>query len=157
MEKGPEIPLVAKILFSVPVRAWIRSVPPIRSVLRRAGTDFAFGGRHYPEWWLEQIDANFANPTTEKTYFAEAQQIELSGLDPAGIDRPIMIVHGTADRVTPLEIAHGLHRQAKDADLVLVDGGSHMLPVTHAEFLAEHVASFVRTEHGRRASGSDLG
>ena len=120
-------------------------MPPVRAAFRRMGTDFAFSGQPYPEWWLDQVDANFAGPTTESTYFSEARQLDVTGLDPAPIERPILVVHGTDDRVTPLEIAHTLHRQAKESELVLVDGGSHMLPVTHAELFAEHVATFVRS------------
>ena len=144
LDDPPRPPLIARILFSRPVRTWIRWVPPVRAGLRRMGSDFSFSGQNYPEWWLAQVDANFGRPNTERTYYSEAAQLDVSGIDPASIERPILIVHGTDDRITPLAIAQGLHHQAKDSELVLVEGGSHMLPVTHAERLAEQITAFVR-------------
>ncbi len=40
---------------------------------------------------------------------------------------PILIVHGTADDVVPVEHAHGLAERAPDAELVVIDGALHVL------------------------------
>jgi pimeloyl-ACP methyl ester carboxylesterase len=41
----------------------------------------------------------------------------------------------------PVAVGRELARRAPNARLVLVPGGSHMLPVTHAELLADEIAT----------------
>jgi pimeloyl-ACP methyl ester carboxylesterase len=61
--------------------------------------------------------------------------------DPAGIALPVVVVHGDDDRLVPVEVGRELARRAPNARLVLVPGGSHMLPITHAELLAEEITA----------------
>ncbi|WP_375386908.1 alpha/beta fold hydrolase [uncultured Amnibacterium sp.] len=67
--------------------------------------------------------------------------------DVARIDVPTLIVHGTADRILPIDgQARKLHELLPDADYVEIDGGPHAVCVTHApevnrallDFLAAH-------------------
>jgi alpha-beta hydrolase superfamily lysophospholipase len=40
---------------------------------------------------------------------------------------PVLIVHGSLDDVVPVEHAHRLAERARDAELVIIDGGVHQL------------------------------
>ena len=52
-----------------------------------------------------------------------------------------VIVHGDDDRLAPIAIGRELARGAPQAKLVVVEGGSHMLPVTHAPKLADEIVA----------------
>jgi pimeloyl-ACP methyl ester carboxylesterase len=54
---------------------------------------------------------------------------------------PVLVIHGEDDRLVPVAVGHELARRAPNARLVLVPGGRHMLPVTHAELLAAEIAN----------------
>lgn len=60
----------------------------------------------------------------------------------ARIDRPILIVHGTADRIVPIHHAHVLHAAAPDAELVEIPGGAHNTLRETASDLDARVATF---------------
>ena len=51
-------------------------------------------------------------------------------------------MHGSDDRLVPLEIGRELDRRAPDSELIIVPDGSHMLPITHAELLADALVRF---------------
>ncbi len=54
--------------------------------------------------------------------------------DLARIDVPVLVIHGDADQVLPLDkTASRLPGLIKDARLVVVEGGPHAIPWTHAD------------------------
>ncbi len=55
---------------------------------------------------------------------------------------PTLILHGDDDRLAPVAIARYLHTQIPNSTLHEIEGGSHMLPVTHAGELAARIAAF---------------
>ena len=65
-----------------------------------------------------------------------------ASLDPAPIDRPILVIHGDEDALVPLEVAERLHERARASQLWVVEGGGHMLPITRPDEIAKRVASF---------------
>jgi pimeloyl-ACP methyl ester carboxylesterase len=62
---------------------------------------------------------------------------------PEALAVPVLVLHGTADRNTPYAIAEDLSRSIPGAALVTVAEGSHMLPATHPDELAEAIHGFV--------------
>jgi pimeloyl-ACP methyl ester carboxylesterase len=141
-EPPPGPPALFAVLFSGPVMNWMAAVPPVGAGLQRAMSGNAFSGQPQPDWWLPQLRANFAAPATRLTFREEGARFDPTGLDPAPIERPILVVHGDDDRLAPLAIGEWLARHAQDGRIEIVKGGSHMLPITHAEWLADRIAAF---------------
>ena len=64
--------------------------------------------------------------------------------DIARIDVPALIVHGTADRILPIDgQGRRLHAALPDARYVEIEGGPHVLTVTHAEELNRELLAFL--------------
>jgi pimeloyl-ACP methyl ester carboxylesterase len=135
---GP--PPFAAVLFSRPSLAWIAAVPPVSLALRRASSANAFSEQAQPEWWLPGLSANLARGDTRHTMREEGLAFEAQAIpDPTGLALPILVLHGEDDRLVPVAIGRELAKRAPHARLVLVPGGSHMLPVTHAALVAEEI------------------
>lgn len=63
---------------------------------------------------------------------------------PLAAGLPVLIVHGTADEVTPLAHAEQLQASAPDrATLVRIDGGGHLFPTTHPGEAAFAIAEYL--------------
>jgi non-heme chloroperoxidase len=61
------------------------------------------------------------------------------------IDVPTLILHGTADRILPIEgQGRRLHVALPDARYVEIDGGPHVMCVTHAPEVNRQLLSFLR-------------
>jgi non-heme chloroperoxidase len=61
------------------------------------------------------------------------------------IDVPTLILHGTADRILPIAgQGRRLHAALPDARYVEIDGGPHVLCVTHAEEVNRELLAFLR-------------
>jgi len=65
--------------------------------------------------------------------------------DIARIDVPTLILHGTADRILSIEgQGRRLHAALPDARYVEIEGGPHVLCVSHAEEVNRELLSFLR-------------
>ncbi|MGA2530783.1 MAG: alpha/beta hydrolase [Acidimicrobiales bacterium] len=63
--------------------------------------------------------------------------------DLATIDIPVLVMHGTDDRVLPIEACGArTHEQIKGSDYLAVNGASHGLCWTHAEEVNAHLVPF---------------
>ena len=141
-EKNQPPPVLARIVFSAPVLGWLHAVPPAARSVQAGVSRQAFSDGPEPDWWLPTLAANFARPHTATTWRSEGLAMASGPLpDPSGLALPVLVVHGDADRLVPVEVGRELARRAPHARLVLVPGGSHMLPVTHAELLADEIAT----------------
>jgi non-heme chloroperoxidase len=61
------------------------------------------------------------------------------------IDVPVLVIHGDADQVLPLEkTASRLPGLIKDMRLVVVEGGPHAIPWTHADQVNSALLDFLR-------------
>jgi len=137
---GP--PPVIAALLSGPVLAWLRLVPPLADGLRASISRAAFSDQPQPDWWLPDLGANFARPGTSRTYAGEMAGLTGPVPEPSGLTLPILVAHGEDDRLAPVAIGRELHRRAPHSELRIVEGGSHMLPVTHADWLAGEIVTF---------------
>jgi non-heme chloroperoxidase len=62
------------------------------------------------------------------------------------IDVPILVLHGDADQVLPLDkTASRLPGLIKDATLTVIEGGPHAIPWTHADQVNTALLGFVRS------------
>jgi non-heme chloroperoxidase len=60
------------------------------------------------------------------------------------IDVPTLILHGTADRILPIEgQGRRLHAALPDAHYVEIDGGPHVMGVTHAHEVNDQLLAFL--------------
>jgi len=141
-----EPPAAAAILFSDPVLSWIGAVPPVARGVQAAISRQAFSGQPQPEWWARQLAASLAAPHTRRSLRMEGARFDMQSLDPGPIPRPILVIHGDEDQQVPPTIGDWLHEHARDSRILRVEGGSHMLPITHTDLLADRIAAFVRGE-----------
>jgi pimeloyl-ACP methyl ester carboxylesterase len=77
----------------------------------------------------------------------EAQAAAVAGFDASdrlgGIDVPTLVVHGTDDRVLPVENGRQLAAAIPDAELVLVEGAPHLVFVEHADEVTARLRRFL--------------
>jgi len=140
-QSGP--PPGLRLLFSDPVLAWLHAVPPLAHGLRAFVSAQAFSEGPQPDWWLPTVNANFARPGMAQTWRNEMVAYGTTPVpDPTGLALPILVIHGDDDRLAPIEMGRELERRAPNAELVVVLGGSHALPVTHPELLADEIAAW---------------
>ncbi|MCP4003040.1 MAG: alpha/beta hydrolase [bacterium] len=143
---------IENLIFSAPVLAWVGRVPPISAATTTALSREAFSEQAMPDWWVPQTRANLARTGTRRAMRLESQQWPTVALEPEKIGRPVLVIHGSEDRSLPLSVGEDLYRRTQPESKILrVSGGSHMLPVTHAELLAQHILSF----SGGKDSASD--
>lgn len=79
-----------------------------------------------PEGWLDDFSADIAR-----------------------IDVPTLVMHGTADRILSIEgQGRRLHAALPQARYVEVDGGPHVMCVTHADEVNRELLNFLDNAHG---------
>jgi pimeloyl-ACP methyl ester carboxylesterase len=133
-------PAVTSLFLSDPVLAWLRLVPPVARGVIASESEQAFSGQSQPSWWQSDVAANFARPTTALAYRAELASFAAEKPPlPVDLGVPVVVIHGDQDRMVPIGIGRQLAASA-GVPLIEIAGGSHMLPVTHAERLADAIA-----------------
>jgi non-heme chloroperoxidase len=142
-ETVPKAPPWLAELLAGPVYDWISAVPPLSRMLSDALMGAAFHPDPVPDWYRAQTAANFGRPHTRTAFRSEGR--DLGGeadLDPGPIDRPVLILHGTEDRLAPPFVAKAIHERVKGSELRWIADGSHMLPITHAADVADSIREF---------------
>jgi non-heme chloroperoxidase len=137
--------VLSKLIFSTPVLAWLSAVPPAARRVQVAMSREAFSGEP-PAWWFPQLAGNLASPHSLESFAGENARFEDgdAAIDPVALAQPILLFHGDDDRLVPLSAAQWIQSHARHAELVVVEGGSHMLPITHAAMLADRIAAFAQ-------------
>lgn len=126
------------------VLPWVRSIPPLaRLGQRRYSTNVLFSDQEPPAWWLDSFTANQAQAKSQRALDGESARLLSEPVpDTKDLLLPILVIQGDADRLVPPEVGRTLAAKAPGATLIEVPGGSHMLPITHPELLAERIAQF---------------
>jgi pimeloyl-ACP methyl ester carboxylesterase len=63
-----------------------------------------------------------------------------------GAGRPVVLIHGDADQVLPLDkTAARLPALIKDTRLTVIQGGPHAIPWTHADQVNTALLDFIRS------------
>jgi non-heme chloroperoxidase len=119
--------------------------------------------------WLTGMDQNFLNlddylgtrvsadterylwqtgmeASAEATWACPQGWLEDFSTDITKIDIPTLIIHGTADRILPIDgQGRRLHAALPDAQYVEIDGGPHLNCLTHAEEANAALLAFLPT------------
>jgi pimeloyl-ACP methyl ester carboxylesterase len=119
---------------------YVTSVPPLgRAVLASALADMFSGAGNIPDGYLDRSAAQMALPGTVDSWLAEDRNGGYAQLRPEAIATPTLLLHGDDDRAVRKSVADDLARRLPNAKLAWVEGGSHMLPVTHPDLVAARV------------------
>lgn len=105
-----------------------------------------------PDGWPSHALSVIGAPGVVHTFSEEARRMDPASLRLAPLaGMPVSIIHGTADRLSPVSTAEDLKRRLPAARLVTPPDASHMLPDTHPSLLrAELVDLASRTGHACR-------
>ena len=140
----PQPGIAARVFYSTPMMRWRSAVPGVARNLMEVLSDTAFSGGPQPGWWLEGLQASFKRWETTSTYRAEMfAPIDPDAIAFSTLPLPTLIIHAEDDRLAPVEIARYLSTVIPEVEYVEVPAASHMLPVTHAPWLAEQINAFV--------------
>jgi non-heme chloroperoxidase len=86
-----------------------------------------------------------AGASPEATWACVLTWLEDFHEDIKRIDVPTLILHGTADRILPIDgQGRKLHAALPDAHYVEIEGGPHVMCVTHAEQVNRELLAFLR-------------
>jgi pimeloyl-ACP methyl ester carboxylesterase len=148
--KPPELPGFMRFLNSDPVMRWRQMVPSTGIALMKLSSEAAFSGQPQPDWWHTGLRANFARWETLDAYRSEMAGIGVGpdedpdAFAPESIAVPTLILHGDDDRLAPVAIGRYLDGVIPDSELHEYPGGSHMIPITHADDIADRITRFAR-------------
>jgi len=135
---------VARSPLGVAVFRWVGSIPPLARVTTGASLAAMFSGaEHVPPGFLERTRAQLALPGTLEAFVAESARLDARALAPERIAAPALVVHGDHDRGVPPAIGEDLAERLPHGELLVFEGGSHMLPITHGERLAENLSAWL--------------
>ena len=119
---------------------WLTGVPWLsRAVVAGSVANTFSGAEHVPPGWTERTVAQLAMPGTIDAFLAEERNDGYAALRPEAITAPTLVLHGSDDRGVPPRVGEDLARRLPHGELALVEGGSHMLPGTHAELVAARI------------------
>jgi len=63
-------------------------------------------------------------------------------LKPEEIQRPVLVIHGSDDKIVPFSVGEDLHARIPGAQIVRIDDASNMLPITDAPQLTKRIVAF---------------
>jgi len=75
---------------------------------------------------------------------AEARNDDPGALRPSGVRAPTLVIQGADDYLVSYAVGEDLQRRIPASRLEPVLSGSHMLPVTHPDELADAIHEHVR-------------
>jgi pimeloyl-ACP methyl ester carboxylesterase len=130
--------------FGEAILDWIGSIPPLSRKLTHDVLIEAFSGeRDMPEGWTDYTRAYLALPGTLRALVQEEQRNRPHSLHPEQLTMPSLVIHGTDDRLVDYGVGENLHQRLPNSRLETVFAGSHMLPVTHSDLLADKIHGLV--------------
>lgn len=142
-ESDSPLDRVVALPFATRLLEWLASVPGAGSLMVGEGVANAFSGAEaVPPGWLERTRAMLALPGTLRALVREYQRFDPATLRPESLAVPVLVLHGDDDRDVALAHGEDLHDRIPGSQLVVVPGGSHMLPATHPDLVAEHIHRF---------------
>ncbi|WP_458207529.1 alpha/beta fold hydrolase [Haladaptatus sp. NG-SE-30] len=91
------------------------------------------------------VDWRLANDASDEA--RQAQVAAVADFDVgdrlAEIDVPVLVAHGTDDRVLPVENARILHDRLPNVELALFDGGPHLFFIEQSDAVNERILGFL--------------
>lgn len=142
--EGEPIERLSRSPIGPPLFAWAMSFAPLARAATRAPLAEAFSGEaNVPSGFHDRTIAQLALPGTVTAWIEEGRRSDVSTLHPERVSVPTLVIQGSDDRSVPRAVGEDLARRLPDADLLIIEGGSHMLPVTHGDLLADRIASWL--------------
>jgi len=124
---------------------WVSAVPPLSRAMTRDSLVQAFARADaIPQGWTEYTMAMLALPDTLHSFVLEAQRGDERTLRPEGLGMAALVLQGTDDYLVPPAVGEDLHRRLPHSRLVMIPHGSHMMPITHPDLVADEIHAFVR-------------
>jgi pimeloyl-ACP methyl ester carboxylesterase len=122
------------------ILTWGSKIPPLSWQWTSESVAAAFAGaENVPTGWTIRTQSTLALPGTFRTLTAESRQSDPNGLMPGRIAAPTLVFQGSDDTLVPYSIGESLDAALPQSAFVGIVGGSHMLPVTHADVLATKI------------------
>jgi pimeloyl-ACP methyl ester carboxylesterase len=122
----------------------ITSIPSLgRGVLEGALAEVFSGAQNVPAGWTDRSAAQMAMPGTVDSWLAEQRNRGYPALQSDAITAPTLVLHGDDDRSVDVAVAEDLAHRLPNDELVVVEGGSHMLPATHPDLVAAQVHAWM--------------
>ena len=91
----------------------------------------------------ESNSPSFARPHTRDSFRSEGRDLgNGADIDPAAVERAILVIQGDDDKLVPLFVAQELHARAAGSRLLRIENAGHMLPITHPDWLADAIHKF---------------
>lgn len=66
----------------------------------------------------------------------------------AEVDVPVLVVAGERDTFTPPSLSEAMAEQIPNAELLMVEGGSHVAPIEQPELVGERIRAFIERLEG---------
>ncbi len=128
----------------LPLMRWVFAVPPLaRRVVKARAIEAYSGETEIPVGWIERSYAHMSQWGSQRTFVEEARFMEPQVLRPQEITVPALVVTGSDDWLVPEGVARDLHRRLPRSQLSVVQGASHMVPVTHTAEVAGKIEEFL--------------
>ena len=143
-EGSDALGLVLRSPIAAGILGWVSSIPPLSRQLTQQSLLQVFAQpQAIPPGWREYTRAMLALPGTLDAFVLETQRAGYAELQSQALHVPTLVLQGTDDYSVPPAVAEDLHRKIAGSELVTIAAGSHMLPVTHADALAERIHAFL--------------
>lgn len=129
------------VMFNVPEDADEREA--VRYKMEPALSD-GFAEEH-PDRIEQIVDWRLASDASEAGRNAQAAAVEAFDVahELDSLSLPTLIMHGTDDRVLPVENAHALKDRLPHAELELFEGGAHLFFIEQADEVTERLRRFL--------------
>lgn len=120
-----------------------RRIRPVESVSNRLIRRFAFTSEA-PREAVDQVREDFLSSRPRALARTTLASVSSDGIRLApSLKVPTLVLHGDRDPEVPQEEIEKLMAALPHGELVTFPGAGHMLPLTHGEAVAEHVARWV--------------
>lgn len=101
------------------------------------------GCDHIKRWGRQILDR--ASPEAAVALYRTTNPIDLRD-DLGRIGQPVLILHGEADRIVPVESAYWLARRLPNARLTVLPGAGHVPTMTRPNDVAREISRFAGSE-----------
>lgn len=126
---------------------WVFAVPPLaRRVVKSRAAQAYSGETEIPVGWIERSYAHMSQWGSQRTFVEEARFMKPHVLKPQEITVSALVITGSDDWLVPESVARDLDRRLPRSKLFVVQGASHMVPVTHAAEVARKIEEFLAAD-----------
>jgi 3-oxoadipate enol-lactonase len=130
-------------------QAWMDAAgsPPAEHAARTMPLSFRDGWPEaHPDEYGRLLDARLRHPTSPSVWreqFDACEEFLRSGYDRSRLTAPALVLHGTADRVVPVENGRALHALLPHSTYREVAGAGHLLHLEEPDLVAAEIRAFI--------------